>query len=377
MKSQLVIFVVFWTVVACACQTDPELTAIAQRQKIQGIRNALLAIAKEPSDPCEGPITAAHPSPEQLVFENAADNLSADLSELPSDKSPLSRARESLGKMETLSNEINQSWPAESRFKWLVFDLHPLLVIKMSIRGYANYSAYGLPQQDYSNNPNTKWKRVISTSEFERQDVPRTRLEIHPLFRGPNHNARFLAEFTYEGCAGSYGVGYDAEEWNPSNAGSLYSVIELKGAFGLIDDKDPFAPIGELRTEGKRITMPYCWFSAVDFWDNPSMCALDTYDLAANDVRFVSRQFNRPDLLPISKAIEYAEQRDYFAVLAYCESPDIARRLTNEMPVHVFAERLGVKRFGQNRERVELSNYRFIVEKRVGRWLITSFSTAQ
>jgi hypothetical protein len=72
-----------------------------------------------------------------------------------------------------------------------------------------------------------------------------------------------------------------------------------------------------------RITIPYCWFSAIDTWDNPSMCAADIYDLSHDDVRFVSRAVNRPDLLPIAKALEYVSKHDYPAVLAYCASPEM------------------------------------------------------
>jgi len=36
-----------------------------------------------------------------------------------------------------------------------------------------------------------------------------------------------------------------------------------------------FAQIGEFRAEGSSINLPYCWFSPIDTWDNPSLCAID------------------------------------------------------------------------------------------------------
>jgi hypothetical protein len=131
--------------------------------------------------------------------------------------------------------------------------------------------------------------------------------------------------------------------------------------------------IGKLRTEGPRITLPYCWFSRIDTWDNPSLCALDTYDLTGEDVKFRSRVYNRPDLVPIAKAIEYAEQRDYPAVLAYCTSPQIARKLVRELPPYSFAEDLHVTRTGEGKERVKLAYGSFVVEKHAGRWLVVAF----
>jgi hypothetical protein len=137
-----------------------------------------------------------------------------------------------------------------------------------------------------------------------------------------------------------------------------------------------FAQIGKLQTEGPAITLPYCWFSPIDTWDNPSLCAVDTYDTSGDQVKFRSRAYNRPDLLPIAKAIEYAEQRDYPAVLAYCASGDVALKLVRNIDPHFFAGDLKVTRIGDGKERVEMeleSTTRFEVEKRDGRWLVVSF----
>lgn len=200
----------------------------------------------------------------------------------------------------------------------------------------------------------------------------------NPLHRGPSGNARFLAKFISGGCAGSIGVEYDAHEWNPKGTGDCEQIIKQGGAFGL-DDKVPgFAQIGKLRAEGSLITLPYCWFSPIDTWDNPSLCAVDTYDISGDNVRFRARVYNRPDLLPIAKTIEYAEQRDYPAVLGYCASGQVALRLVRNVPPFIFADDLRVTPNGTGKEHVELGyepTYRFDVEKRAGRWLVVAFST--
>src|ERR1017187_3212938 len=90
---------------------------------------------------------------------------------------------------------------------------------------------------------------------------------------------------------------------NPEGNGDLELIIKQAGALGL-DDKVPgFAQIGEFRTVGSSITLPYCWFSPIDTWDNPSLCAVDSYDLSGDRVRFRSHTYNRPDLVPVAKAL--------------------------------------------------------------------------
>jgi hypothetical protein len=133
----------------------------------------------------------------------------------------------------------------------------------------------------------------------------------------------------------------------------------------------------EAEPEGPLISLRYCWFSAIDQGDSRDMCAVDTYDLSGDDIKFHSREYNLPDLLPITKAIEYAEKRDYEAVLGYCSSDDIARRMVRDIPMRVFAGELLVTRKGEGKEHVEMefpSHYRFDIEKRDGRWLIVAFS---
>jgi hypothetical protein len=276
-----------------------------------------------------------------------------------------------------MSAEINASWPEENRFQFEILDLSPALVLKVTIRTHGRYFVFGIPEDDDSGKPNRAWRMVGSDDESDDNKFTELFLELYPLHRGHSGNPRFLAKFIRSGCAGSIGVSYDAREWVPKGTGSFEQVIKQMGAFGL-DDKVPgFAQIGELHTKGPLITLPYCWFSAIDTWDNPSMCAVDTYDVSGDSVMFRARTYNRPDLLPISKALEYAEQRDYPAVLAYCTTAPVARSLVREVPPFIVAEDLRVIRIGSDRERVEFGDdpaYRFEVAKREGQWLVTRFS---
>ncbi len=142
------------------------------------------------------------------------------------------------------------------------------------------------------------------------------------------------------------------------------------------DQVKAFPTIGKLRTDGPVIDLPYCWWSAIDTWDNPSMCAVDRYDLSGNEVRFISRRVNRPDLLPIAKAAKYAEDRDIPAVRAYCASDAVARRLVESAPNRLFEVDVKVKPHGAEHKLVyeDGGGYRFIVVKRGDRWLIEDFA---
>jgi len=314
---------------------------------------------------------------ELRLFSQAADIVTTALNASSSSPElPRERAAAALKKLEQMSAEINAPWPDENRFHFQILDLSPAVVVKVSLRTHGTFFVFGMPEKD-SGKPNRAWHEVGS-DEFTEHNVPQTRLDLYPLHRGPSGNARFLAKFIYSGCAGSIGVAYDAREWDPKGTGNLEQVMKQDGSFGL-DDKVPgFPQVGKLRTERALITLPYCWFSAIDTWDNPSLCAVDTYDLSSDAVRFRSRAYNRPDLVPIAKAIEYAEKRDYPAVLGYCASDAVARRMVRELPPFVGPEDLRVIRIGDGKERVEFGDspaYRFDVDKRGDRWLVTAFST--
>jgi hypothetical protein len=354
----------------------------AQREQaasLQDFRQRFQNLTSLPPDPC-GPHSGSEKdwdpgNSEFQLFSRAAQFVVEALNTTgPDTVTPMDRAVEKLKKLEAESSEINAVWPDESRFHVQMLDAPPVLIVKMTIRTDARYFVFAVPDEGLSGEGKQPWRQVGS-DYVSLQNPARAMMELYALHRGPSGNARFLAKVEYFGCAGSIGVAYDAREWNPSRLGELTQIIKLDGAFGLDDKVAGFPQIGRLRTEGSHITLPYCWFSPIDTWDNPSLCAVDGYDLSGDNVRFRARIYNRPDLLPIAKALEYAEQRDYRAVLGYCISRQLAHRLVREVRSHVFAEEVVVKRLGDGRERVELGGgtYRFDVKRRSGRWVVTDF----
>jgi hypothetical protein len=333
-------------------------------------------LAPEPCFPEEG--QQADPPAIYGLFPHAAESVLAELNAPSSGASrPLDRATGALQRIEQLSAAINGAWPEEERFHFEILDLAPAIVVDMSLASGATYYVFAVPDQD-AGKPGAEWR------QFEPLRNPginamHTGLALHPLQRGPAGRPRFLANFTVFGCAGSYGGQYDAEEWNPDGFGSLVQIIQQDAAWGLVID-DPLAGIGTLKTDGPTVTLPYCWFSAIDWWDNPTLCAVDSYDLSGDSVRFIGRVSNQPDLLAVAKAIEYARAHDVPALAGYCVSDDVANDLARDMPARVFGVGLQVTAEGDGRERVELESfavYRFEVERVGKRWLVASFRVGE
>lgn len=354
---------------------------------VETIKSLLKEMAQVPPDPCGQPWSAnsAAKSSESSLLQKASEETLSALNEGdPESSAARDRAAAALKKIERLSDEINAGWPQESRFHFQILDIAPALVLKIGIRAQEMFFLLGIPEKDGFGKPNREW-RVVGRDDLELDHpAPRNWIEISPLRRGPSGKARFLASIGYTGCAGSSGVLYDAREWDPSGLGELDTVIKQEGAQGMDEGftggkptrKDPFAPIGQLETGGPLITLPYCWFSAIDTWDNPSICALDTYDVSGDSVKFYSRTYNRPDLVPIVKAIEYAEKHDYPAVLAYCADADLARRMVRDITTSYFAGDLQVTRKADGSELIEMggpNGDRFTVKKSGDRWLIVGY----
>ncbi len=287
-----------------------------------------------------------------------------------------------LEKLEHLSAEINKKWSDERQFHFQILDISPAVLVKMTYRNRATFSFF-------ASTPTHTWRvagashnhRTMPTGGYES-------LDLFPLAPGPSHNPRFLARFNDAGCGSGVSVAYYAYAWNPqATVGDLDEIIKLEGAasqleaigesvYSPVDRDHSFMPVGELKTEGPQVTLPYCWFSAIDTYRNPSLCAANAYDISGDRVRFVSTVYNRPDLLPIAKAIEYAQTRDYPAVLAYCATPAVARKLIRDIPPFVFSTpRLDIKRISPSKKTVELGDtgLQFDVEKRGDRWLVVSF----
>ncbi len=307
---------------------------------------------------------------------------------------PRARAMEAVAKLEHLSAEINRSWPEEKRLHFEALDLPPALVVKMTYRNRATFSFFAMPQRDAYAKPTKLWQAVGALDDHRVGPAQGYEdLTVFPLRRGPSRRARFLAKFGVAGCGSGYSLQYYAYEWDPQGTGHLDEVIKLEGAASQEDrvdqrqssqanEADSFPPIGELRTTGSLITLPYCWYSAIDTWDNPSLCAVNSYDISADHVRFVGSSTNRPDVAAVAKAIEYAQAHDFPALLAYCGSPAVARRIIEIIPPNVTGAGGWkiITRISSTHEKMELSGgyyetLRFDVEKRGDRWLVVALTT--
>jgi len=345
-------------------------------------------LVSAPSDTCGGPWSAdLDPGGiEQSILEESSNLFLQQLNQGAADLiSASNRATGALDEIKAQSAKMNAAWPNESQFHYELLSIPPALVLKVGIGTHERYFDFGIPTKDDMGKPNRQWQRVGEDNLELDRPAPRVWIELFPLHRGPSGNPRFLASIGFTGCAGSSGLLYDAREWNPDDVVGFSQIIEQKGAKGMDEDfkggrpsvKEPFAPIGRLQAKGSTVELPYCWFSAVDTWDNPSMCALDRYDLSGDKVKFRSRSYNRPDLLPIVKAIEYATTHDFPAVRGYCASDDVARRIMEAVPPFYFSGDLQVVRERSDRERVTMGSPdpdEFEIEKHESGWQIVKFT---
>lgn len=339
------------------------------------------------ADPCDipGTYTEVTRDEESAVFSDAARLVEQELNASASQAAgPTRAATKVLSTLEHESGRINGAWPQEARFHSEVISLPPLLVVKMSYRAQARYFAFAA-SEGKSERPRHPWEEVGSDSVFLQREVPDLWLDLYPLRSSRSGRPRFLARFGISGCAGSYAIEYDVEQWSPDPGVGLEQILQQEGAVGLDDrtfgrptPKEPFPLVGELQTTGPLLKLPYCWFSALDTWDDPSLCALDSYDLSGDEIRFISRVYNRPDLVPIAKAIEYAEKRDLPAVRGYCASDAVARKMVSFVAYGTGAEDLQVRKTGPGRESVAFGGdptYRFDVERRGRSWVVSAFHT--
>lgn len=354
--------------------------AASRPQRRDLFRQSLQELVAYSPDPCGPPHNNEnnwHTSAvESRLFDAAAGIVVDALNEnAAAALAPHDRATTALQRLEDESVRINTGWPEDNRFHFEVLDINPALVVKMGVRTHETFFVFGI-FEGTRGRANLTWSVVGEDESLD--EVAQSAVSLFALHRGPSGNARFLAEFGHIGCAGSTGVAYDAREWDPEAIAGLRQIIKQSGAFGL-DKVLGFPQIGDFKTEGPQVTIPYCWFSPIDTWDNPSLCAVDTYDLSGDNAKFISRVYNRPDLLPVAKAIEYAEQRDYGALLGYCGSLQVAGGMIRDLLPFVYAgAAIHVTPTGKGRERVELGDgpaYRFDVEKRNGRWLVVAFKS--
>ena len=353
-------------------QTDQELHQLFARMATTTADNCDLPAADEPADENKIENTIL-----QTAEDRALEYLNASAAKPEQAKAIITQRLELFQKM---GEETEATWPKENRWHFEVVEMLPAIVIKFAYRTEGHFRAFGIVQSAEKDKP-PQWQHLGEDHWDDYQSFSWQKLNVFTLHRGPSESVRFLVSMQGGGCAGSYGLRYAIEEWNPKRDSYLSETISQSGAEGLDAEpeqsptkKFPFPTVGVLKTEGTRITLPYCQFTQLDTWDNPSLCMVDTYDVSGDVATFVGRRYNRPDLVPVAKVLKYANERDLPAVRAYCVSDAVARKIMHEG--YGFEDELEVLRLGPNRERVR-SAYSdqpgFIVERRDERWLIASF----
>jgi len=309
---------------------------------------------------------------EELLFESVeallADRLNRPTLAHPSEAE--ARAKSALREVEQSSAEINKSWPEENRFHFEVLALHPAILVRMSYRDAEKVVLFGSFHRDeYAVDAGTKWHEV----GFEDPSSRASGIDLFLLHRGPSGRGRLLARAWYSGCAGSIGEAYYGYEWSPEAGDFPEQIIKIEGAESL--DSADSKSVGKLSTTGTRIQLPYCFFSTIDTWDNPTLCAADSFDLSGDAPRFTGRTYNSPDLVVLNKAIQYAQAHDYIALRGYCASDAVAKRLIRGIPPFLFPDELRKIKLGPQGEKVVLQDpsVSFNLVERRGQWLLENF----
>jgi hypothetical protein len=319
---------------------------------------------------------------EQTLLDAADSELVDALNRNAASPQPASVARAELDALQHEAESTGSKWAKDVRFRFTVKSLPPVVAVTMAVRNHEVFAAYALAQVDYPRK-GLAWKTAASS--LYDTNFSWSQVELRNLQRGPAGHARLLAKTEWGGCAGSYGVKYEGLEWDPqNNIGEMDSLFETEGAWGLetepgpVTAKNPFPMVGAFTTIGSRITLPYCMFTGIDWWDNPSLCAVETWDLSGDQVRFVSRRWNRPELLPIARAMEFAGNHEFVELRAWCASDELARRLMAIAKFGMGGDNPAVKTQGPARERVTLDEVgTFIVEKRGDQWVVAGYTPAE
>lgn len=320
----------------------------------------------------------------QAAEDQALENLNARAAKPEQAKAIITQKLEPF---ERMSKETEAAWPKENRWHFEVIEMLPAILVQFTYRTQGHFLALGIVQSTEKDKP-PQWQNLGEDHWDDYSSRSWSQLELSRLHRGPSGAVRFLVSMAGGGCAGSWGRKYGVEEWNPKSDFLLSEAISQIGAEGMDSEpeqpptkKVPFPTVGVLRTKGMQITLPYCQFTQLDTWDNPSLCMVDTYDLSGDSVVFVSRRYNRPDLAPVAKALEYAKTHDLPALRGYCASEAVARKILRELPGgYGFDAELETVPMGAGREGVR-SAYSgvpgFVVEKHGDRWIVVSFDAGQ
>ena len=349
-------------------------------QSIDQFKDQFKAVAVElasaPADTCS--LAPAHFQPQNATkLEDKLFDLTdtAVLNALHAKSSDLDRAaavRRTLEAFAAASADANKSWPDEKRFHYKLLAIYPILVVQFGLRNRTTYSAFGIPELKPTGprRPNHEWLKIATDPLRWGVRSGNEELEISSLYEGPSRRARFLAHYTFAGCGDvPRGIAYKGYEWDAAWTGKMRLILDREGAAsGAL-----FPAVGELHLSGKRITLPYCWWSAVDESVWASLCSVDEYDFSGDLVKFLGTKTNRPDLEAVARAIEYGERHDSAALLGYSVDARTADDIAENMPAYVYPDVVTVTQINTIRETVTLGDgpvLHFTLIKRGDRWLV-------
>ncbi|MEO8725862.1 MAG: hypothetical protein ABI383_07025, partial [Acidobacteriaceae bacterium] len=300
-------------------------------------------LASAPADPCTLTGLARPASPSSLEDQLFAATDAAILQALQKPVAErMGDVRSALNALQTASAEADKAWPEERRFHYKLLAVYPILIVEFGLRGRTTYSVFGVPELKPTGprQNNEAWLEIASDPLRFGVHKGRDELETSALYQGPSRRARFLIHYTFAGCGDTpQGIAYKGYEWDPKYAGKMRLILDREGA---VSGK-MYAAVGELHTSGSEISLPYCWWSAVDESVWASLCSVDNYDLSGDLVRFLSTTTNRPDLEAVARAIEYGERRDVSALLGYSVDSETAEGIAQSMPAYIYPDVVAVE----------------------------------
>jgi len=354
---------------------------VPQRSPAQNFEATLTVLASASPDDCgwDQPTRKFNGDTSKLedqLFQDADEAILGALNSTGAD--PATAITTTLESLRTTAERVNPDWPVARRFHYDLLTIKPVFVVVYHFRSRSTWSVFAVPAEASwpKKGKNAEWKQV-GEDDFRWQDPKGDqRVEVYSIQRGTSGLARFLSRSDEISCGdGITGLIWEAYEWNPSDIGSLDTVIERTGVEKR-DDDPPYKAIGKLRATGPTITLPYCENSAVDLYVDALLCSVDTYDLSGDVVRFVSTETNRPDLDTVAKVVQYADARDYEAVLAYSASAQVARQMVSDMPPGVVGNASGedYPPIRGDHQTINIEGLHFDLEKQDGRWLVVRFT---
>ena len=332
--------------------------------------------------------------PEELeskLFNSAVNFVTDSLNE--SSNQPLNQAKEALKTLSLASDEINRHWPEGHRFRYEITDVSPVILAKMTFRSSSAVIAFFV-SGDAGVSKTSAQRKTTWTAENVTGDNPEPNrmiqhVQVYPLFRGPSNMARFLVSSSITACGHGTETGVSVYQMSLLNYPE--QLFHRKGSVssgeGVIEEREsPQAkwirrPMhtfnNSFNVSGKNIALPFCRFSVVDTSYGPTLCMADTFDLSMDDIRFVGREINRPDLFAVAKAIEHAQNGEWAAVRAYTANGAVAKKILSSTHSYVYSERTTVTHISPDREIIRLEGgveaREFEVQKINGTWRIKNF----